>query len=159
MVGSGALTFAVWSYVLGKMKPNRKDMEFYLEINPVLLGAILGEESGEVARVVSELCGPDDSSRTPDLGGRRLVRVGTFLYRVVNGAKYNDLSSYEHRRQYQRVKQAQYRKENKKKKKPAVESSSAGAKAEESSVDRNGGGPVSEPPVDVGYEPELGGYQ
>jgi len=113
MVGTGAFTFAVWSYVLGKMKPSRKDSQFYVEINPVLLGAILGEDADEVASVIKVMCGPDEKSRSKDEGGARLVREGQFLYRVVNGAKYNDMRSYEERREYQRVKQAEYRKRKK----------------------------------------------
>jgi hypothetical protein len=113
MVGAGALTFAVWSYVLGKMKPSRKDAQFYVEINPVLLAAILGEGQGEVEAVILKMCGPDESSRTKDEKGARLIREGQFLYRVVNGAKYNDLRSHDQRLAYQRVKQAEYRRTKK----------------------------------------------
>lgn len=113
MVGSGALTFAVWSYVLGKMKPSREDRKFYVEINPVLLGAILGESPGAVEKVLEKMCGPDKTSRTKDENGARLVREGQFLYWVVNGTRYNDLRSHDERREYQRVKQAEYRKRRK----------------------------------------------
>ena len=113
MVGSGALTFAVWSYVLGKMKPSRKDLQFYVEINPVLLGAILGEDKDEVASVIKKMCGPDEQSRSKDEKGARLCREGQFLYRVINGAKYNEIRSHEHRREYQRLWQAAYRKKGK----------------------------------------------
>jgi hypothetical protein len=113
MVGAGALTFAVWSYVLGKMKPSRKDNQFYVEINPVLLGAILGEKVEDVAVVLASMCAPDEQSRTKDEKGARLVREGQFLYRVVNGSRYNDLRSHEERREYQKLKQAEYRKRRK----------------------------------------------
>lgn len=113
MVGSGALAFAVWSYVLGKMKPDFKTEKFYVEVNPKLLGAILGEEPEAVVEVLERFCGPDECSRTKECDGRRLVREGQFLYWVVNGGKYNEIRSQAERRKYQQVKQAEYRAQRK----------------------------------------------
>lgn len=99
MVGSGAKTFAVWGYVIAHM---RKDDEVgaQVEINPKLLGFILGELEEDIVAVIEALCSPDPSSRTPDEGGRRLIRMGQYSYRVVNGAKYMDIRNAEERREY-----------------------------------------------------------
>lgn len=97
MVGQGALMFAVWGYVIANMKPD-KDVGAQVEINPRLLCAILGEEQADVASVVEKLCAPDPDSRTKDEEGRRLVRIGQFSYRVVNGPKYMSIRNEEARR-------------------------------------------------------------
>lgn len=59
---------------------------------------------------LKELMKPDPYSRSKDFDGRRLEEVsGGWL--VLNGEKYRDMLSQEERREYQRVKQAQYRAE------------------------------------------------
>jgi hypothetical protein len=96
------MTFAVWGYVLAKMRPERGTEVFRLEINPMLLGAILGEKPEDVEEVINKLCSPDERSRSNGEEGRRLVREGQFLYRVVNGAKYNAGAIKAMRRKYHR---------------------------------------------------------
>lgn len=119
MVGKGCAMFAVWGYVIANMKPERVVIEgetgrkigygAHVELNPGILGYILGAKEGDILRVIEELCGPDPKSRTKVEGGRRLIRLGEFDYRVVNGEHYRKLRTVEERREYQRVKQAEYR--------------------------------------------------
>jgi hypothetical protein len=87
MVGAGCPTFAVWSYVITKMRADR-DVGAQVDLNPVLLSAVLGEKVEVLEKVIEKLCRPDAKSRSPDKEGRRLVRLGQFSYQVVNGAKY-----------------------------------------------------------------------
>lgn len=102
MVGSGSDVFAVWGYVIAKMKPD-VEMGAQVDLNPQLLAFILGEKPDVIQKVIDKLCAPDTESRTPDEEGKRLVRVGQFTYRVVNGAKYMALRDEEDRRRSNRL--------------------------------------------------------
>ncbi len=108
MFGAGAVVFAVMGYVIANQEPDRT-VGSQVELNPKLLAAILGEPVKEVEKAIDFLCSPDKESRSKDEGGRRLVKMGQFAYRVVNGAKYLKILDREARREYQRVKQAEYR--------------------------------------------------
>ncbi len=113
MVGKGSAMFAVWGYVIANMKPERvKDGNAsgaHVELNHKLIAFILGEQEEVVERVITELCSPDPYSRTKEEGGRRLMKLGEYDYRVVNGQYYRGLRTVEERREYQRKKQAGYR--------------------------------------------------
>lgn len=105
MVGAGAIRFAVMSYVIANMKPDRT-VGMQVELNPVLLSAILGEKQEDVQAAIDWLCQPDTRSRTKDHDGRRLIKLGEFDYRVVNGKKYRDMRDEEQRRSQNRISQA-----------------------------------------------------
>lgn len=107
MIGAGAVVFAVWGYVIATGVPDWKG-GLEVELNPKLLGFILGESVEEVAVAIEMLCAPDGESRSKEEGGRRLMRVGQFAYRVVNGAKYRAMRDEERRREANR--EAQQRK-------------------------------------------------
>lgn len=109
IVGAGATVFAVMGYVIAKQKPP----EFVVELNPKLLGAILGEASEDVEKAIEFLCSPDPDSRTQVNEGRRLVKVGAFAYHVVNGAHYHSLRNMEERREYNRAAQLKWRAKHK----------------------------------------------
>ena len=110
IAGKGPLYQALWMYVLSRMKPDWEQGEFYLEMNPVVLAAVIGKVTeGEVRGVLGQFTEPDPDSRTEDEDGRRLVKEGQFLYRVVNGAKYNHLRAMERRREQNREAQRRYR--------------------------------------------------
>lgn len=112
MVGSGAAMFAVWPYVIAKMKPD-PDVGAQVDLNPALLAFVLGEEPEVIQGVIEKLCSPDPKSRTPDEDGRRLIKIGQFTYQVVNGAKYIALRNEEDRRRSNRIaKRNQRAKEN-----------------------------------------------
>lgn len=108
MVGKGAVVFAVMGYVISTQVPC-EDGEMRLEMNPELLGFILGEKAGAVDGAIKFLCEPDAKSRSKEEGGRRLVKEGEFLYRVVNGAKYRAMGDPARRREQNRVAQARFR--------------------------------------------------
>lgn len=111
MVGSGALTFAVWGYVISHMVPVGRlgEQEQQVELNPRLLGPILGEDVEEVRKVIERFCQPDPESRTKAEEGRRLIRLGQFDYRVVNGPKYRAIRDEAQRREQNREAQRRYR--------------------------------------------------
>lgn len=108
MVGAGAVVFAVMGYIIAKAEPDRV-VGTQVELNPKLLAMILGEEEKEVADAINRLCSPDPSSRTPDKEGRRLIKIGTFAYQVVNGTKYRSIRDDEERRRQNREAQQRYR--------------------------------------------------
>lgn len=116
MVGSGAIVFAVWGYVIANAKPDR-EVGTQVEINPKLLAAILGESEPDVMKAIGFLCSPDPNSTSREEDGRRMVKIGAFSYRVVNGAKYRAIRDEEQRRQQLRDSQARHR--EKKRKKPS----------------------------------------
>lgn len=113
MVGSGAVVFAVWGYVIAKMEPDRV-VGAQVSLNAKLLEAIIGEPEAEITKAIAFLCSPDESSRTKAEDGRRLVRLGEFDYQVVNGAKYRAIRDDEKRREQNREAQARFREKRKK---------------------------------------------
>lgn len=107
-MGRGAIVFAVMGYVIANMKPD-KEVGMQVELNPRLLHHILGESEGDVEAAIAFLSGPDPESRSKEEGGRRLVRLGQFAYRVVNGLKYRGILDEEALRDYNRVAQWKHR--------------------------------------------------
>lgn len=108
MFGAGAVVFAVMGYVIANQEPDRV-VGSQVELNPKLLAAILGEPVKDVEKAIEFLSAPDKESRSKEEGGRRLVKIGQFAYRVVNGKKYLEILDRAERREYQRIKQAEYR--------------------------------------------------
>jgi hypothetical protein len=110
MVGMGPVVFSVWPYVIAKMKPDRERMEFEIELQPVVLAAIIGKVTAdEIERAIELLCAPDPQTSTEGEQGRRLIRTGSFTFRVVNGAKYDRLKNEEDRRRANNESQARRR--------------------------------------------------
>lgn len=103
MVGAGAAVFAVWNYCIAK---NR---EGFVELNPRLVGFILGETEGVVREAINKLCSADTESRSKECEGRRLVKDGEYQYRMVNWGKYFGLKSATDQREYNRLAQARHR--------------------------------------------------
>lgn len=97
LVGSGAVVFAVWSYVIAHTKPPG-----VVEMNPALLASVLGCQKDDVEGAIGLLCSPDSQSRTPDHDGKRLLREGPFLYRVPTWERYNAMRNNDERRTYNR---------------------------------------------------------
>jgi hypothetical protein len=112
MVGAGAVRFAVWGYVIAKMRPD-DELGAVVILNSRLLAPILGESVESVQESIDWLCSPDPESRSKTEEGRRLIRLGQFDYRVVNGAYYRSLRDEEQRRIQNR--EAQQRLRDKKK--------------------------------------------
>ncbi len=108
MIGAGAHVFAMMGYVIANMKPDAV-VGAQVRLNPQLLAAIFGESEATVHRAIEYLCAPDTKSTTPDEDGRRLVKIGQFDYRVVNGPKYLAIRNEEERREKNRIRQANLR--------------------------------------------------
>lgn len=113
--------FAVWSYVIAKMRPDDK-VGAQVDLNATLLACILGEKESVVEEVIQKLCAPDLKSRSKEEEGKRLVQVGTFSYRVVNGAAYMAIRNENERREYNRKKKQEERAAAKRPKKTNGES-------------------------------------
>lgn len=109
MRGAGSAFFAVWGYVISHMRPSRKHGAI-VELNPDIVAFLIGEDSEVVARVIAKMCRPDPASRTKDKEGRKLIKLSEYSYAVVNGAYYRSIRNEAERREYQRIKQAEYRK-------------------------------------------------
>jgi hypothetical protein len=97
MVGSGAAVFAVWGYVISKMQGD-KEVGAQVELNPKLLAFVIGEPEPVIEAAISKLCAKDLNSRSKDEEGRRLVKIGQFAYRVVNGPKYLGIKNLDEKR-------------------------------------------------------------
>lgn len=87
MMGAGLEVFAVWPYVIANMR-GHVEHGALVELNPQLLAFMIGCEARDVEKAIGKLCAEDENSRTPVEDGKRLVRLGQFLYRVVNGGRY-----------------------------------------------------------------------
>lgn len=98
MMGAGADTFAVWGYVIANA-----DGRGFVELNPKLLAAVIGSTTQAMAAAIATLTAPDPNSRTKDEDGRRIIREGTFIYRIVNHAKHRGMRDEDERRESQRT--------------------------------------------------------
>lgn len=104
MFGVGPTVFAVWGYVISHTKKDG-----CVELNPHLLGAMIGCPPKEIEDAITFLCGPDERSRSKDEGGRRMIREGEFDYRVVNFISYRNILNEDERRAYNRQKKRESR--------------------------------------------------
>lgn len=104
MVGAGLNVFATWAYVIANAKPPGT-----IELNPRIMATIFGCSPEEVKSAIDYLCSPDESSRTPDHDGRRLIPEGKFLYSVPTWEKYNKLRNEVERRAANREAQQRWR--------------------------------------------------
>jgi hypothetical protein len=112
MVGAGMNVFAVMGYVIAKQRPKPGESSFgelYVELNARYIAAVLGATPEEVLQAIAYLCGPDPESRTEGERGARLVREGSFLYRVVNGRRYRTMHTQYVRREQNRRNQQAFR--------------------------------------------------
>jgi hypothetical protein len=120
MMGTGALSFAVWSYVLAHQRPNGKERDkFYVEMNATLVAFVIGEKEPDVVGIIEKFCAPDKASRRKEHDGRKLLQVGEYLYEVVNGAYYDRLMRDMERTEENRKRMAKWREKKAKKGKPS----------------------------------------
>jgi hypothetical protein len=101
MIGAGSAYFAVWGYVIAHMKPDWKSGA-WVELNPQIIAFVLGEKAEVVEEVLERMQQADPKSRSQEENGRKLIRIGEYAYRVVNGMKYRAIRNEEARRNYQR---------------------------------------------------------
>lgn len=116
LVGKGWGPLLVMSYAVANGEPDR-EAGMLVELNPVLMAAQFGEDVEDVKRAIEFLCQPDPESRTPTEDGRRLIKLGTFSYQIVNGMKYRAIVDEDKRRDQVRAAMARHR--AKKKEKPS----------------------------------------
>ncbi len=109
MYGAGSAQFAIMAYVIANMKPD-KTVGFQVELNVADLANRIGESPKVIQEAIDYLCSPDPQSRSEEAQGRRLVKLGTFDYRVVNGVKYDQIKTEEERREKNRIRQQRFRK-------------------------------------------------
>jgi hypothetical protein len=108
MRGSGSAFFAVWGYVISHMRPSHEHGAT-VELNTEIIGFLIGENVEVVEQQIARMCNPDPKSRTKDEEGRKLVKIGEYLFRVVNGAKYRAIRNAEKRKEQVREAQQRYR--------------------------------------------------
>lgn len=111
MIGRGAIFFAVWGYVISHFVPDREHGAT-VELNPKLIGLLLGESESSVVEAIESMCRPDAKSRTKAEQGKKLVKLSEYEYRVVNGAKYRAIRDHEARKAQNRTAQAKFRKKS-----------------------------------------------
>jgi hypothetical protein len=97
MMGAGGHVHSTMVYAV-----SNADEQGYVELNPDLLATVIGEPRERIDEAIAYLCATDPKSRTPTEDGRRIVREGQFLYRIVNYGKYRTVRDKEERRRYQR---------------------------------------------------------
>jgi hypothetical protein len=100
MRGAGSAFFAVWGWIISHMVPDREHGTV-VELNAEILAFVIGEKLEVVEEVIKKMCSADLKSRSKEEEGRKLVRVGEYGYRVVNGAHYRKIRDDEERREYQ----------------------------------------------------------
>jgi len=109
MFGAGSDVFAVMAYVVSHMQPDRQRVE-RVHLNPELLSKCIGETEERMVLAIKFLCERDKKeSGLPDEEGRRLVKEGPYIYRVVNGRYYRELLDEDDRREKAAKRQAEYR--------------------------------------------------
>ncbi len=104
MAGSGTDVFAVWGYVIANATK-----EGLIEINPPLVAAAIGCSSDQILKVLETLCSPDPNSRSKKHDGRRLIKVGVFLYSIPTYPDYRKIRDDADRREYMRDYMRAYR--------------------------------------------------
>lgn len=103
MFGSGADVFAVWGYAISHCRRGE------VELNPKMLAATIGMSVQEAEDAIAFLCEPDPNSRSQIDEGRRLVKTGSFTYRVPTFEKYNSTHSEDEVRAFERERKQKYR--------------------------------------------------
>jgi hypothetical protein len=98
MCGAGLHVFGVWNYVIANA-----DARGYLEINPKIVSTVLGCKPEEVQAGIDYLSEVDSNSHNPAEEGRRIVREGQRLYRIVSYMYYREMRDAEAKREYDRA--------------------------------------------------------
>ena len=96
MVGAGSHVFAIWGYCISCADPE----DHTVELNPVLLSAVIGDSQERVQAAIDFLCAPDKQSHCKDHEGRRLLHQGGYAYFLVTHEQYRDVKNSEELREY-----------------------------------------------------------
>jgi hypothetical protein len=137
MYGAGAHVFAVMTYVIANMQPNKERVE-YVRLNPVALAHTIGEPLERIESAIAYLCGKDLATTSIGEEGKRLVMESPFLYRVVNGQYYRELKNEEDRLEKAAVRQAKHRARKNKSKKGSARDYVAGERRYIKALETNG---------------------
>jgi hypothetical protein len=100
MAGAGADVFAVWTYAIAK-----SDKDGYVELNPLVVAALIGMPVESVERAIEFLQQPDPKSRNPEHEGRRLIYQSGHLFVMVSKPIYRKKLDTDERREYLRTAQ------------------------------------------------------
>lgn len=84
LYGAGTHVFTLLAYCVANAKPPYG----VVEINPELQAAMFGCKVKEVEAALEFLRQPDARSRSAKEGGRRLIKLGSFTYKLVNFEEY-----------------------------------------------------------------------
>ena len=106
MIGAGADVFAVWSYCIANAGPPAGTVE----LNPRLIGMLLGMEERAVITAIKYLCAPDPKSRSQAEDGKRLLKLSQYEFQLVTWAEHRVGVDDEARREYFRRKKQEERK-------------------------------------------------
>lgn len=105
MRGAGSHVIAVMAYAVAHAKPP----EGQVEMNPEILAFLIGDTQKRIEEALKYLMAPDPKSRTKKEQGKRLIKEGEYLYRLVNWADYRNCEDDEARKMYFREKKREYR--------------------------------------------------
>jgi hypothetical protein len=103
MYGAGLGVFAVWGYVISHSRKGR------VELNPVKLADTLGGTVEEIEKAIKVLGSADPRSRNKLHEGKRLVKEGEYQYFIPSWETYHEMKNADDRREYNRIKQREYR--------------------------------------------------
>lgn len=117
MYGKGLHVFGVWNWVIANAFDSR------IEINSQKLSHVLGCQPEEIEAALEILTAEDPKSRHKIEDGKRLIQTGEFEYFIPTWEIYQKIRNRDDRREYNRIKQAEYR--AKKKGKEAAPTSDA----------------------------------
>jgi hypothetical protein len=107
MIGAGPVVFAVWGFVIANARNGS------LELNAKFLAPLIGTTQEEITQAIETLCSTDPESRNKEHEGRRLIKVGQFLYEVPNHERYRLMRNEDDRREYLRIKKQEQRERDK----------------------------------------------
>jgi len=130
MCGAGSNVFAVWLFAL-----SRCDKDGDIELCPKSVSLLIGCSEEDVVGALKFLTAPDKDSRSGDAGGRRLIKTGHFMHRIVNHGHYLKIASYEKKKEADRERMARRRAEE------AVKQTTVANRSEESQGVAHGPGP------------------
>lgn len=88
------------------------DKEGFVDKHFKAIADEVGLTLDEVKKALETLEAPDHESRSSELDGARIERIESHRewgWRIVNYVKYSEILNYEERREYNRVRQAEYR--------------------------------------------------
>jgi hypothetical protein len=108
MYGAGLEVFAVWPWVIANA-----DRKGYVEINPKRVASELGCTPEDIQTALAYLEAPDPGSRSSTEDGRRIVREGAFLFRIVTYEDHRKILNADDQRESARKRKRKQREREK----------------------------------------------